>query len=939
MQRKIAITISVFVLALLLPVMGAAQVVGCEYEWASDYFHTGDRSLKIQSDDPGTACSWVSEEGVEVTAGEEYEISGWIRTEDVNGAAVVEVVFYGGTGTEVFRESTPELDGTTSNPDENDFVERTASAIAPASAVSAVLELTLIGTGIVWFDDVSMSQVSGEANTVRVAPEMQTVGIDDEMVVDINIIDTANLYGFQFDLAYDSSILEYISLERGTFIGDSYSTYWVALNTGTPGLIGSIAVTRTTPGETVSGSGTLVGVRFRTLAAGTSVIDIQGLKLSDDDANEILSTAQDGTVIVAGEITPPSQPTPTPIPTSIPTPTPTIPIPTPTAVPTVTPTVAPTVVPTLAPTPTPTPTIPIPTPTTAPAVTPTVAPTVTPTLAPIPTLTPTPPPEDSCLYEWATDYYRSPDHSLKVYSDDPASTCSWVSEDPISVNAGKEYELVGWIRTENAADGVYLEIVFYDSNGDELMRKATLEVIGTTGVFVERKVSAVAPSGSMSVAIELTLTGIGTAWFDDISFSEVSIEPNTVKVSPDSQTVAVGDAVSVDINVVEVSDLYGFQFDITYGSTILEFASLERGLFIGDADSTYWVSEDTSSAGVIRNIAATRTIPGVAVSGSGTLITLTFNAVASGSSSIRIENLKLAGSNAEEIPSTAVSGVVVVSTGENELPLVDLKADSLDGSITIPINNTVALSWTSENATSCVGSGDWSGVKPLVGLEETGNLTSQKFYTLTCTGSGGTASDSVTVNIGATPTLYTSLQVAVDSMNWQNSLSGSAPLNGVDLKATVEQCTINYTFWCHCADSGLSVSKTIEKCGIPDYKVDGTHQNPMVADDLCDYSFSGIYTAKVIVEKYLSEPVEDRATILVAPETSPPPVSPIPTPVPSDKYDVNGDGVVNIDDLKAVINCWGKSYCLPLETDINGDGIVNGWDVIELTRYLIAQKF
>jgi uncharacterized repeat protein (TIGR01451 family) len=80
------------------------------------------------------------------------------------------------------------------------------------------------------------------------------------------------------------------------------------------------------------------------------------------------------------------------------------------------------------------------------------------------------------------------------------------------------------------------------------------------------------------------------------------------------------------------------------------------------------------------------------------------------------------------------------------LPTVDLKANGSDGPITIPSGSSAILSWTSANATSCVASGAWSGTKGTSGSESTGPLTSgPKTYVLTCTGPGGSATDSVTI--------------------------------------------------------------------------------------------------------------------------------------------------------------------------------------------------
>jgi hypothetical protein len=65
----------------------------------------------------------------------------------------------------------------------------------------------------------------------------------------------------------------------------------------------------------------------------------------------------------------------------------------------------------------------------------------------------------------------------------------------------------------------------------------------------------------------------------------------------------------------------------------------------------------------------------------------------------------------------------------------------------IPYNGNVILSWSSSNATYCTASNGWSGNKSTSGTETKYNLTSGKTYTITCTGNGGSASDSVYVAV------------------------------------------------------------------------------------------------------------------------------------------------------------------------------------------------
>lgn len=68
------------------------------------------------------------------------------------------------------------------------------------------------------------------------------------------------------------------------------------------------------------------------------------------------------------------------------------------------------------------------------------------------------------------------------------------------------------------------------------------------------------------------------------------------------------------------------------------------------------------------------------------------------------------------------------------------------GSASIARGASTSLSWTSSNVTSCTASGAWSGNRNLTGstsVQPGGTMT----YSLTCTGAGGSASDSETVQV------------------------------------------------------------------------------------------------------------------------------------------------------------------------------------------------
>jgi hypothetical protein len=63
------------------------------------------------------------------------------------------------------------------------------------------------------------------------------------------------------------------------------------------------------------------------------------------------------------------------------------------------------------------------------------------------------------------------------------------------------------------------------------------------------------------------------------------------------------------------------------------------------------------------------------------------------------------------------------------------------------VNGSASLSWTAQNATSCIASGGWSGAKATTGTENTGPLASTVTYTLACTGAGGEVQQSATITV------------------------------------------------------------------------------------------------------------------------------------------------------------------------------------------------
>ena len=136
-------------------------------------------------------------------------------------------------------------------------------------------------------------------------------------------------------------------------------------------------------------------------------------------------------------------------------------------------------------------------------------------------------------------------------------------------------------------------------------------------------------------------------------------------LSVESTSVNVGGMINVPVTISGVSDLYAFQFDLSFNPSILQLQSITEGPFLGTAGPTFFIP------GTIDNIAGTASftvdtligsIPGAscAVPGScpGTLATFDFRAIGFGTSPLDLSNVVLLNPAGNDIPVTAASGVV-----------------------------------------------------------------------------------------------------------------------------------------------------------------------------------------------------------------------------------------------------------------------------------------
>jgi hypothetical protein len=138
--------------------------------------------------------------------------------------------------------------------------------------------------------------------------------------------------------------------------------------------------------------------------------------------------------------------------------------------------------------------------------------------------------------------------------------------------------------------------------------------------------------------------------------------------------------------------------------------------------------------------------------------------------------------------------------------------------------NASTLTWNATNATACTASGAWSGTRNTSGTQSTGALTTTSTYSLTCTGAGGSATQSVTIAILPQPAVTLTANPATvasgnaSTLTWSSSnatgcmasgaWSGARNTSGLQSTGALTT-TSTYTLTCTGAGGSANGSVTI----------------------------------------------------------------------------------------------------------------------------------
>lgn len=148
-----------------------------------------------------------------------------------------------------------------------------------------------------------------------------------------------------------------------------------------------------------------------------------------------------------------------------------------------------------------------------------------------------------------------------------------------------------------------------------------------------------------------------------MSTSAQAADP-VLSISGVSQPVQLGSMLDLDVLVSGVSDLYGYQFSLSFDASMLKALTVSEGPFLSTAGATYGdVGSIDNGAGTITLVYNTLldAVPGA--TGSGSLAHLSFQVIGKGSAPISFSDVQFVDSQIASI-NVQANGVTVTAVPE-----------------------------------------------------------------------------------------------------------------------------------------------------------------------------------------------------------------------------------------------------------------------------------
>jgi hypothetical protein len=502
-----------------------------------------------------------------------------------------------------------------------------AGGICPTATPTLVPTATptpSLGPTLVRIDPASQSRLMGSIVTVGVSADAVT-----------------NLGAYEFTLAFNPDVLEFVSVSNGSFLGSTGRPVFCPPPTIGVNTVQFACVTTGSAPAGPSGSGVLSALVFLASDPGDSTLDLFNVALANPVGVGISTAVQDGAVTVTLVPTP----TPTPCPGGV-CPTPTI--------------------------------------------TPTRTVTPTPTATPLPVSCAPEPGATVCVEPPSLFVAPGTNFSVDVVVDEVSNLGAYeftvafdpnvvalrgISDGPFlgstgrTVNCGDPTLGVGSVRLVcrtlgatppgPSGSGVLATVRFLalaeGSSTLDLQGVVLTDIVGAS-------IPATEQDGAVDVSAGPTPTPPPTATPTDTPTPGATPTPGgtLVYVDPSLQTVPVGTGFKVDIRIENVTNLGSYEWLLTFDPAVVDFVSMFNGPFLGSTGRTVFCPGPILDVGSVRFGCATTGATPPGPSGAGVLSTVNLSALGEGSSVLDLVLVSLSDPLSVDIPTAFQDGGVTV---------------------------------------------------------------------------------------------------------------------------------------------------------------------------------------------------------------------------------------------------------------------------------------
>ena len=221
---------------------------------------------------------------------------------------------------------------------------------------------------------------------------------------------------------------------------------------------------------------------------------------------------------------------------------------------------------------------------------------------------------------------------------------------------------------------------------------------GTRGEDYQHFVPVTLKEG-VNVLLVATRTGGNGFWGFNPEAEYIVLNPR-VGYAFSQPIIDTGDTFTLEIRAEDIYNLAGWQFDMAYDPTVLEAVEVNEGDFLKIGGETTFFQRGTieNRSGKIKGLSAAR-LGEDGVSGTGTLLSVTFTAKAPGQTQLRLDNFQLASITGKPIDAGPHEVAITVkgeqTTGDvnrdGQVSILDMVLVARHLGKTVPANSDVDL--------------------------------------------------------------------------------------------------------------------------------------------------------------------------------------------------------------------------------------------------------